>query len=841
MTKFKTDRNLILGIFFMLISSIIYHIEDNFFQDTSDLLSVSFLIHYGLALTFGTFSFLKFRRKFWHLFGPETLSSHTILLVLFNISAYSLNKTIPVFNDSVDWLSIFIISENVLLVWLVMLKKPSKNLTIIFVFFFAMALLFNVYQAFMVLPAFVLGILGSFLLGISLLLFVPLFYMHCIISLLRHLKWCPPFTYSFIAGISIGLMITTIYVVQWKKTEKALISGSLQLDSPFSNKELPDWISIAQNIDQNALTERYLKSGLVYQEFNNYDDGFSSIWRSALTQKYKHDPLVSISSLFSEHGAIDDNSKIKVLNYLFNARHQSAERFWSGENLKTNRIVTNVELFPNERLSFTELIITIKNSRSTDKRWGSQQEALYTFQLPEGGVVTSLSLWIEGVEEKAILTSKKKAEKAYSTIVGKEMRDPSVVYWMEGNQVRVRVFPCTPNENRKFKIGVTAPLFAQMEELLYQPISFIGPDYSTCTSSINLVLNGSQLIDASLKFEKGELFDSWEGDYATDWNIKIKSEPLTNSVFSYNDESYQLLESVYTQRPMDTEIVYLDISKTWTSDELDDLNDILSGIKVKVFSRNSRKMDIEKWQQLNDEKLPTFTLFPFHKIPNTAKTIVITKGGALTPNLSDMENTPFRKQLFTYFKSQKTPPLVLDFGEFPTNYMRSLKEFSVIDLQPVSLTALRNCFKTNVFPSRINNPNTIQVANSGLSIQRMEQQPETATKAPDHLMRLFYYQQIMNEIGNKYFGDSTNDYLLDKLVNKASIANIVTPLSSLIVLETQRDYERFGIEENKDSLGNAAINNSGAVPEPHEWAIIIIGALFCLSIILKSKYRFKNI
>jgi len=153
-----------------------------------------------------------------------------------------------------------------------------------------MALLFNVYQAFMVLPAFVLGILGSFLLGISLLLFVPLFYMHCIISLLRHLKWCPPFTYSFIAGISIGLMITTIYVVQWKKTEKALISGSLQLDSPFSNKELPDWISIAQNIDQNALTERYLKSGLVYQEFNNYDDGFSSIWRSALTQKYKHDP-----------------------------------------------------------------------------------------------------------------------------------------------------------------------------------------------------------------------------------------------------------------------------------------------------------------------------------------------------------------------------------------------------------------------------------------------------------------------------------------------------------------------------------------------------------------------
>jgi hypothetical protein len=45
------------------------------------------------------------------------------------------------------------------------------------------------------------------------------------------------------------------------------------------------------------------------------------------------------------------------------------------------------------------------------------------------------------------------------------------------------------------------------------------------------------------------------------------------------------------------------------------------------------------------------------------------------------------------------------------------------------------------------------------------------------------------------------------------------------VLETDEDYENNGIEKNGNTLGNASINNDGAVPEPHEWAMIILLAL----------------
>jgi hypothetical protein len=51
---------------------------------------------------------------------------------------------------------------------------------------------------------------------------------------------------------------------------------------------------------------------------------------------------------------------------------------------------------------------------------------------------------------------------------------------------------------------------------------------------------------------------------------------------------------------------------------------------------------------------------------------------------------------------------------------------------------------------------------------------------------------------------------------------VVTPVTNLIVLETKSDYDRFGIKDNGASLKNASMKSSGAVPEPHEWLLILL-------------------
>ncbi|MCF0073525.1 hypothetical protein LZD49_23805 [Dyadobacter sp. CY261] len=74
-----------------------------------------------------------------------------------------------------------------------------------------------------------------------------------------------------------------------------------------------------------------------------------------------------------------------------------------------------------------------------------------------------------------------------------------------------------------------------------------------------------------------------------------------------------------------------------------------------------------------------------------------------------------------------------------------------------------------------------------------------------------------------------------KLVGEAEAAHIVTPVSSMVVLESQRDYDRFDIRKSKNSLDNATLKRFGAVPEPHEW--ILIG-LFVLIISIFTIRRY---
>ena len=91
----------------------------------------------------------------------------------------------------------------------------------------------------------------------------------------------------------------------------------------------------------------------------------------------------------------------------------------------------------------------------------------------------------------------------------------------------------------------------------------------------------------------------------------------------------------------------------------------------------------------------------------------------------------------------------------------------------------------------------------------------------------------MQECGRNYF--TSGNFIEESLIDIANEAYIVSPVSSLIVLETLNDYERFNIEKNKNSLNNASTQSAGAVPEPHEWALIILLTLTLVYLYYKKK------
>ncbi len=249
----------------------------------------------------------------------------------------------------------------------------------------------------------------------------------------------------------------------------------------------------SRSLQPGFVTERVLKTGLTYQTAENYWTLFDiNVPRRNFDDRRYHDPLIVIAQLFSGHIHPPISDRIKILEALHDSRHQAQERLWSGDKLSTTFIHTRVKLWPEQHLAYTEKAITVYNHDQST--WRNGQEAIYSFQLPEGGVVTSLSLWIEGKEEKAILTTKEKADSAYRTIVGVESRDPSVVRWQEGNTVSVRVFPVNPTESRVFKIGITAPLKMENRKMVYENIAFRGPVFGNATEYTSIENEGSKLV-----------------------------------------------------------------------------------------------------------------------------------------------------------------------------------------------------------------------------------------------------------------------------------------------------------------------------------------------------------
>lgn len=172
-------------------------------------------------------------------------------------------------------------------------------------------------------------------------------------------------------------------------------------------------------------------------------------------------------------------------------------------------------------------------------------------------------------------------------------------------------------------------------------------------------------------------------------------------------------------------------------------------------------------------------------------------------------------------------------GEITSPYLKSLKEFQILNFHSGNLSELSLISHKKYFYQYNSDTSNINIDISGICIEKGTKKVQS--KAPDHLLRLFAYNSIMKKMGRNYF-NKDKEYIKD-LVEIANEAYIVSPVSSLIVLETKKDYNRFDIPENKNSLKNASVNSSGAVPEPGEWLLICLFIAILLYLFLNQKIK----
>lgn len=767
--------------------------------------------------------------------GRQGLYSLLLFLILFLISAYSLNREMNVFESSVGWFTTLEIIVCLNYITFAFFEKLPAKIQHLMCFILGIALLAFAYLSFYLVPLYAVSAVGFFALGISLHTFVPILFCIYTITLIRkkaaqnNQLW-----FSFGAGGAFAILLTVVYTVQWS-IAVSTVNNSYRKAELMQKNNLPGWIAVAQKLPQGNISKAVLKSDLVYtmpvDHADNFDNFFWRIPSRGFDEQRKHDPLIMIAALFGGRINMPREYRIKVLESIYNSRHQAQERLWSGDNLFTENIKTAVQIWPQFCLAYTEKEITVTNSFITRNRWGQREEAIYTFHLPEGTAVTSLSLWIEGIEQKGLLTTKEKADSAYKTIVGREARDPSVVHWQEGNTVSVRVFPVNAGESRLFKIGFTSPLGRKNDKLVYQNVYFDGPSTSETTEQVTLQFQQSPkdlIAPASFSTHNNKSFKT-VGKYQADWNIEMSREPLSTGAFSFNGKSFKVRPYQKQRATADFHFIYMDVNKSWTMRECQQVYDMFRNKAVYVYDDGLKQLTNENhkaiFQRLQQNK---FSLFPIHEIADARNALLVSKSTLNSPNLHDIKDTRFLQSLQMYLQTGARLKL-FNIGTELSPYLRSLKEHRVFDFEDGSISDLQKLVVSRTFATDIETDERVVVDNAGIAIVQ-EPGNTTSGNAPDHLMRLFAYNHIMKKLGSRLV---TGNGLNEDLVDEAREAYIVSPVSSLVVLETQRDYDRFNITESEKSLHNASAGSSGAVPEPHEWALIIIA----LSTLFYIKFR----
>jgi XrtN system VIT domain protein len=756
---------------------------------------VFFVAHAPIIIYFIHAFFRKKEKTAWY---PTRVNSIFLLLVAFQIGSFLLNLDFQIFPESVGWLQVVLTLHGLTLIALTFRDYLSEKVLNGLYFIMGVGLIVDLYFTFFTLPLASVGLIGIWFFGFSIYAWSPVLkVVYSIGFFTKSITYGRYFSRFYACGIAFALSIVLIFNLGWFNLVKKVNTATGDTKS-----ELPQWVRIAQVLPPSVLTEKLLKSNIRGGSFMFGFEGIGDRW---------HDPLVVLGNAISPMPHIEFEDRAKILKTVFNDRHDAERRLWNGDNLRTSNVDIAIEMLPKQRIAYTEQTLTIENTISKDTRWATQ-EAIYIFKMPEGGVVTSLSLWINGKEEKGYLTSKNKADSAYATIVGRENRDPSVVHWREGNTVSVRVFPCTPEDKRKVKIGFTTPMRFENNQLMYENILFDGPPALSATTH-TYIYGVEKVASEVLDFDRKEKALEYVGKYKNDgWSCTMDCPPLANDVFSFDNASYHV--SAYTPQYEAFELseIYLDINKSWKND-FDEIWDKVKNKTVYAFCNN-------EMTQLNEGNIKTisralleynFSIFPIEKVKNANNALIITQNNTNTPDLTDIE------------KSESFKPYLADsparvFSRGTTTYWNTLKQMRLVKMQQGTLSDLDRILNQKIFEKNQESFSKVVIESSKTVIT---QEPKTTeSKATDHLFRLWAYNKIMTDIGINIIDKS---FRVDSLIPFAEKANIVTPVSSLIVLEKQEDYDRFDIKRNGNALGNATLNNSGAAPEPHEWALIFLG------------------
>ncbi|HVK47060.1 MAG TPA: XrtN system VIT domain-containing protein, partial [Pseudobacter sp.] len=403
--KLRKDELFLVGLMAIAVAAGVFWLP---FKIDGRPLQGVFVVNFGIAILYLIVILFSGRlRK-----GRNGLPPFLLFLVLSLISAYTLNREIEIFDVSTDWLSILLVVSSVNYIAVFWYDEMPRWMRFLHVILLSFSLCLFVYLAIYLIPQYMFSAFFFWVLLLPMHSFVPLLFVIYTIFWLRRIADSNR-KLAVTIGATLGTAAATVvlYLASWAVHVNEINTYFREAEADKKGT-LPVWVKAAAKIPANPLTERILKTDTRFATIKPIRNGDELLWNMPTVRRnneFRHDPLICIATAFGFRLDMSTDDRVQMLQAVFNERHQAEERLWSGDELYTEEVDSKINIWPQYRIAYTDMTIKVACNYN-EMRWRPEQEAIYSFYLPEGSAVTSLSLWIDGKESPGILTTKSKAD-----------------------------------------------------------------------------------------------------------------------------------------------------------------------------------------------------------------------------------------------------------------------------------------------------------------------------------------------------------------------------------------------------------------------------------------------
>ena len=497
--------------------------------------------------------------------------------------------------------------------------------------------------------------------------------------------------------------------------------------------------------------------------------------------------------------------------------------------------------------AYTEWTMEFENQSSRAR------EARTQIQLPAGGVVSRLTLWVNGEEREAAFASREQTRKAYQKIAVERRRDPVLVTTSGPDQVLVQCFP-VPADGGKMKIrfGVTAPLdMLDLKNGRVRLPAMVERNFNLKDSlkhSVWLESRSELQGDASL-FRQGSLKD---GEFTLQGKLLdrelltskstvqvLRPEAVTEVWTEALEEGHVVVQRLIEKEahPIGATMVLVDGSVSMlphfdeVSESLMEL-ETLGQVRVVVasdlpyfrdeesnplvFNLSEASAKLKEAQPLGgQDNLEALTTAWDVALEMGAEDIWWIHGpqpallGDMGPVLQRMERSRGQIQLISYAMADGPNRIMEAFDGLHASVAPKYVSLKATFAQWVNArTPGQTYFEFDRVHSKRN-------ASNGL---------EKLTKVTRHIERLWASDRVNNLRAKRQIVEATQ---------LASEQQLVTPVTGAVVLETIEQYEEMG-------LVPVPVDTVPGIPEPSTIALLVLGALAFFARQRIVRYRRQN-